>query len=369
MQHQIPQTMQQTQRFYALDVLRGLAIALMILVNTPGSWQHVYTPLLHAPWHGFTFADIVFPGFLFVVGAAMAFSLRQAPRNAATCLKILKRTLLMFACGLFLNWFWLLQWEHLRIMGVLQRIALAYGIAALMLVFLPKKALMPSAIALVAGYFALLQLGETPYELAGNVVRQLDIAVFGAAHLYQGFGMPFDPEGLLSTLPAVFNVLVGFWIADQLRAKSAVAGVRWLAIVGLVALLVALALSSFWPINKALWTGSYALLAAGLLIWLLALLVYLVDIKRVTKLTEPLRVYGTNPLFIYMLSFVWSVALSRLVKLTVDGEVVSLTQLIFVELAALMPHKIASLTFAISHVVLFWWVAKWLDSRRIYIKL
>lgn len=361
--------MQQTQRFYALDVLRGLAIALMILVNTPGSWQHVYTPLLHAPWHGFTFADIVFPGFLFVVGAAMAFSLQQAPRNAATCWKILKRTLLMFACGLFLNWFWLLQWENLRIMGVLQRIALAYGIAALMVVLLPKRILLLSAIALVAVYFALLQLGETPYELAGNAVRQFDLVIFGAEHLYQGFGVPFDPEGLLSTLPAVFNVLIGFWLADQLKTKTPQGGVRWLGMVGFVILLTALVLSTFWPINKALWTGSYAFLAAGLLIWLLALLVYLVDIKRATQLTEPLRVYGTNPLFIYMLSFVWSVTLSRLLSWQVDGEAISLTALIFSQLTTVLPHKIASLTFALSHVVLFWWVAKWLDNRRIYIKL
>lgn len=361
--------MSQTRRFYALDVLRGLAIALMILVNTPGSWQHVYTPLLHAPWHGFTFADIVFPGFLFVVGAAMAFSMKQAPRSLETLQKILKRTVLMFMCGLFLNWFWLLEWDTLRIMGVLQRIALAYGVAAFMVLYLPKTALLPSALALLAIYFGLLQLGETPYELAGNWVRQVDLAVFGPAHLYQGFGLPFDPEGLVSTIPAVFNVLIGFWVADKLQAKTPEQGIRWLAKVGAGLVITAVLLSLVWPINKALWTGSYALLAAGLLVWLLAMLVYAVDIRQFTQLTEPLRIYGTNPLFIYMLSFMWSMALGRLLHLEFGGEVLSVSQFLFGGLALAMPPKVASLCFALSHVLLFWWVSKWLYQRHIFIKL
>ncbi len=361
--------MSQTRRFYALDVLRGLAIALMILVNTPGSWQHVYTPLLHAPWHGFTFADIVFPGFLFVVGAAMAFSMKQAPRNLATVQKILKRTALMFACGLFLNWFWLLEWENLRIMGVLQRIALAYGVAALMVLYLPKVAVLPSALALVAMYFGLLQLGEMPYELAGNWVRQVDLGVFGPSHLYQGFGVPFDPEGLVSTIPAVFNVLIGFWVADRLQAKSAEQGIRWLAVVGVGLIGSAVLLSLVWPINKALWTGSYAFLAAGLLVWLLAMLVYLVDVRQLKQLTEPLRIYGTNPLFIYMLSFIWSMSLGRLLHIEFGGDVVSVSQFLFDGLAQTMPAKVASLCFALSHVLLFWWVSKWLYQRGIFIKL
>ncbi len=361
--------MSQTRRFYALDVLRGLAIALMILVNTPGSWEHVYTPLLHAPWHGFTFADIVFPGFLFVVGAAMAFSMKQAPRSLATVQKILKRTALMFACGLFLNWFWLLEWDNLRIMGVLQRIALAYCVAALLVLYLPKVAVLPSALALVAIYFGLLQLGETPYELAGNWVRQVDLAVFGPAHLYKGFGMPFDPEGLISTVPSVFNVLIGYWVADSLQSRTPLVGIRWLAAVGAVLVSSALLLSFVWPINKALWTGSYAFLAAGLLVWLLAVLVYLVDVRQLKQLTEPLRIYGTNPLFIYMLSFIWSVALGRLLHIEFAGELVSVSQFIFDGLALALPLKIASLLFAISHVLLFWWVSKWLYQRNIFIKL
>jgi predicted acyltransferase len=381
--------MTQRQRFYALDVMRGLAIALMILVNTPGSWQYIYAPLRHAAWHGFTFADIVFPAFLFVVGAAMAFSLTTSGYSVALVQKILRRSALMFGCGLFLNWFWWHDLETLRVMGVLQRIAIAYAIAALLIVGLPCRWLLPTMCVVLLSYFALLQLAADPYSLQGNLVRQIDLWLLGDAHMYQGFGVPFEPEGLLSTMPAVVNVLIGYWVAVQLIQRKPSAALSWLAWRGAAMIGLALLLAPIWPVNKALWSGSYVLLSSGLLLWLLAALVWLVDIKHATRLTEPLRIYGTNPLFIYMLSWMWTVLIERLIQLpsylspsrqtdaalhshstqSHGDSTLSLGSYLFEHLATVLPAELASLCYAVVHVVLFWWLSRWLYQRQIFIKL
>lgn len=361
--------MTKSPRFIALDVLRGLTIALMILVNTPGSWDHVFPLLLHAHWDGFTFADIVFPGFLFVVGAAMAFSLQNAQLNAATVQKIVKRGLLMFACGLFLNWFGRWDLAELRIPGVLQRIAICYVLAALLVVALPRKLLWGAGALLLASYFGLLHLSVQPYALETNTVRQLDLWLFGEAHIYHGFGIPFDPEGLLSCLPATCNVLIGFGIARALQGKAAMQGLQELLLFGLVTLVGALLMAQLWPINKALWSGSYMLLSSALLMLLLALLVYVVDVKQATRLAEPLRIYGTNPLFIYMLSWIWTVIIDRVVVWQDGDTTQSVYSALYQSLAQLLPAEWASLLFALLHVLLFWYVSLQLYKRQIFIKL
>lgn len=358
-----------SQRFYALDVLRGLTVALMILVNTPGSWDHVYALLLHAHWDGFTFADIVFPGFLFVVGAAMAYSLKNAQLDAASVQKIIKRGVLMFGCGLFLNWFGHWDLADLRIFGVLQRIAICYVVAALLVLALPRKALWLAGVALLTLYFALLQVSENPFALQSNTVRQLDIWLLGEAHLYQGFGMPFDPEGLLSNLSATCNVLIGFGVARVLQGKTAEQGLRELLLFGVVTLVGALLLAQFWPINKALWSGSYMLFSSSMLMLLLAGLVYLVDVKKALNVAEPFRIYGTNPLFVYMLSWIWTVVIERFVVWQDGDSQVSLYGAIYQGLALALPAQLASLVFALLHVALFWYVSYWLYQRKIFIKL
>lgn len=361
--------MTKSPRFYALDVLRGLTIALMILVNTPGSWEHVFPLLLHAHWDGFTFADIVFPGFLFVVGAAMAFSLQNAQLTQATVSKVFKRGALMFACGLFLNWFGRWDLVELRIPGVLQRIALCYVIAALLILALPRKQLWLAGAVLLSSYFGLLHLTATPYALESNIVRQFDLWLFGPQHIYHGFGLPFDPEGMLSTLSATCNVLIGYGIASLLRGKDAQRGLQELLLFGVVTLVGALLMAQFWPINKALWSGSYMLLSSALLMLLLALLVYVVDVRKNLAIAEPLRIYGTNPLFIYMLSWVWTVFIDRICVWQVDGVSYSVYSSMYQGLASLMPAQFASLVFALLHVGLFWYVSLVLYRRQIFIKL
>jgi len=367
--------MQQPVRFYALDVLRGLIIALMILVNTPGSWSHVYSPLLHASWDGFTVADIVFPGFLFVVGAAMFYALKQAPANAATLHKVIKRALIMFGCGLFLNWFWAQPLAELRIYGVLQRIAICYLLAAGLLLYCRRfqireqRALPFALVTLLLLYWLLLQVADQPLELAGNLVRQLDLYLLGPAHLYQGYGMPFDPEGLLSNLPAIGNVLIGYWVAAGLATLAPLPRLYWLLRVGSGMIVMALLLGWFWPVNKPLWSGSYVFLSSGLLIWLLALMLWLVDIRGWQRLAEPLKIYGSNPLFIYILSSIWSVLLAELLVWQHNGQRMSAYQWLFDQLALWLPAKLASLVFALLHVLWFWWISRWLYRRNIFIKI
>jgi len=210
--------MKTTQRYLALDVLRGMTVALMILVNNPGSWSHIYAPLEHSKWHGCTPTDLVFPFFLFVVGVSMFFSFSKYGNalNKESLLKIGKRTLLIFAIGLFLNSFpqWATDYSKLRIMGVLQRIALAYGIGAVIVLASPRKYLPYVGGAILLFYWGLMYVlgGSDPFSLEGNATIAFDSAILGVSHLYKGFGIPFDPEGLLSTIPAVVTVILGYLV-------------------------------------------------------------------------------------------------------------------------------------------------------------
>jgi predicted acyltransferase len=359
-------------RFYALDALRGLAIALMILVNTPGSWQHVYSPLLHAAWDGFTFADIVFPTFLFVVGAAMFYSLKTAELSKASVWRISSRALKLIGIGVLLNYVpFDVQLSELRLPGVLQRIGLAYWFAALLVLSVKRSYLPVLSVALVLLYWLALALGggEQPYSLEHNLVRQWDLAIFGAAHLYQGFGVAFDPEGLLSTLPCIVAVLIGFGTASALQGKAHKEALRLLFLAGVLLIVLAALWHFVWPVNKALWSGSYLALSSGLILVLLAILVWSIDIKGWTKLAEPLKVYGTNPLFIYVLAWLWSVLIGQLIFIPTEAGSVSLYQWGFEQLALVFPAKLASFVFALLHVIGFWYLSLLLYKRNIIIKL
>lgn len=356
-----------SSRFYALDALRGLAIALMILVNTPGSWQHVYSPLLHASWDGFTFADIVFPAFLFVVGAAMFYALRHTSLTVATVQRIVKRGVLLVAIGILLNWFpFTHSVNELRLPGVLQRIGLCYMLAALLVLLIKVRYIPLLSIALLALYWILLLTfgGGQPFSLSGNAVLKLDMLLFGSAHLYQGFGIAFDPEGLLSTLPAVVSVLVGYYVAAKLVQHSPRAGALWLVKFAAVLFIAAWLCSTFWPVNKALWSGSYVLLSSAILLLILAVLVWVSDVLAKRALVQPLITYGTNPLFIYILSWLWAVCLS----LIPAGDS-NLYQYSFELLTTVLAPKQASLLFAVLHVLWFWWLSRVLYQRNIIIRL
>ena len=304
--------MRKIERFLALDVFRGMTVAFMILVNTPGSWSHIYPPLRHAAWHGCTPTDLVFPFFLFVVGASMFFSFSkyQNKLNKETLLKIGKRTLLIFVIGLFINSFpqWTTDYSQLRIMGVLQRIALAYGLAALLVLSFSRKGVALVSVVVLFLYWGLLYFlgGADPYSLEGNITSTADAAVLGQQHLYSGFGIPFDPEGLFSTIPAVITVVLGYFAGMLISVTERNRVPLKLAAFGAILTLLGWLWGFILPINKLLWTSSYVLYTGGIAALLFALLIYIIDLKKYKKWTSFFIVFGMNPLFIYALSELWA---------------------------------------------------------------
>ena len=285
-------------RFTALDVFRGLTVCFMIIVNTSGNGATTYWPLKHAAWNGFTPTDLVFPSFLFAVGNALSFAMRkwQTMQPSEVVWRILKRTFLIFAAGYLMYWFPFFTFDaqpplvlspisHTRVMGVLQRIALCYGIVALMVYFLGHKKTLVLGFLSLGAYWALLSLFGVPgeeFSKTGNAVLRLDTWVIGANHLYRGEGFPFEPEGLLSTLPALFNVIGGYAVGRFLQQKGAsYEGLAKLLLAGSALLFAAYCSNAWIPINKKLWTSSYALLTVGLDCILLATIIYLTDVVAI----------------------------------------------------------------------------------------
>ncbi len=372
-------TPQNPTRNLALDVLRGMTVCFMIIVNSPGSGASPFAPLEHAAWHGFTPTDLVFPSFLFVVGNAMAFAMRKFNGLSAgqVVWKILKRSAIIFLLGYLLYWFPFFRpaesggWElspisHTRILGVLQRIGLCYGIAALMTWFLPKRMVWLLSVVFLLGYWAILYLGGD-YTLTGNAALKLDLAVLGADHLYHGEGIAFDPEGILSTIPSVVNVLIGYYVGLFVRDRgSSYETVAKLMIAGAVMAAVAYFWHHVFPINKKLWTSPFVLYTCGLSMLILGTLVYTIDISGRKSWAHFFEVFGKNPLFIYLLSelmltLFWTIPAGK------DQVVYQwLNDSIFQRIA---PGAFGSLLFALS-VMLTCWTAGWImDRRKIYVRV
>jgi predicted acyltransferase len=369
------------QRFTALDVFRGMTVCFMIIVNTPGNGSTTYGPLLHASWHGFTPTDLVFPSFLFAVGNAMSFvSPRYQSLSQAQVLgRICKRTLLIFVLGYLMYWFPFVHWnqhqqlawnpiETTRIFGVLQRIALSYCAASLLIYYLNwRRALLVSVIGLFLYWVLLLVFGEAGKELTllGNAVLKLDIWLVGEQHLYRGEGVPFDPEGLLSTLPAIANVTAGYAVGHYWQKKGVTyEALAKLLLIGCALLAAAYVWDLFFPINKKLWTSSFVVLTVGLDCIILSLLVYLIEVLRRDKWTYFFQVFGRNPLFIYLLSEVGAILLFFF---RVGDK--SLFAFIYQTLFEPVGPYLGSLLFALTFMLLCWAVGYLLDKRRIYIRV
>lgn len=361
----------------ALDVLRGITVALMILVNTPGSWQHVYPLLTHSKWHGCTLTDLVFPFFLFAVGVSLFFSLAgyQNKSGKEALRRVGRRTLLIFALGIFINSYpqWMTDYSQLRIMGVLQRIAVAYGIAALIVLAWPRRWLPGIGAFILLSCWGILYFfgGSDPYSLSGNAAIPLDRAILGENHLYRGFGIPFDPEGILGSLPSAVTVLTGYLAGMMIRETGGNQALSRLVLSGSALTVAGCLWGVVLPINKPLWTGSYVLYTAGLATLLFALLIYIIDVKKYKKWSLLFSVFGMNPLLLFILSVVWGKTL-RLLILIPDGfghpmpGNAWLYQNIFVPLAGSMN---GSLAFALAHIVFFWLVGYVFYRRRFFVKI
>lgn len=354
------------QRFLSLDVMRGLTLALMILVNTPGSWSAVYAPLLHADWHGATPTDYVFPFFLFIVGSALFFSSRAVIAPSTRLLKIAKRSGLIFLIGVLLNAYpFTAPLDELRILGVLQRIALAYLLAAPIALFLNGRGRVIVMTVLLLGYWGVLQFSSDPYSLTTSVVRAVDLWLLGPDHLWQGKGVAFDPEGMLSTLSAIVSVLLGF---EATRILSSVEpqrkAMQYLALAGVVLVVTALIWHPLFPINKYLWSSSFVLITGGAAILTLLVLVALEPQAALRPVYRACQILGQNPLFIYVLSIVWA---KTLYLIPVAGT--SAYHWGFFQFNRVLSAVNASLAFALVNVALMWAVAWYLHRKRIVISI
>jgi predicted acyltransferase len=386
-----------TARHRSLDVFRGATVALMILVNNPGTWSAIYPPLAHAPWHGWTPTDLVFPFFLFAVGNALALVLPALQAGPATLFwrRVAQRTLLIFAIGLLLNASPFVRWDAagelvpkswdtLRLMGVLQRIALCFGAAAAIVWLMGRRgALIASGLLLLGYWAACVVLGASgdAYSLQGWFGTALDRALLGESHLYRGEGLPFDPEGLASTPPAIAQVLLGWWVGDRVRRGPVDAALmRRMALVGLGLVLLAGLWHQAMPINKKIWTSSYVLLTTGLATGVLALGIWLIEIRRrpleMAGWVRFFEVFGRNPLFIFVLSGLvprglallrWPAGADEQGQVLWTSPLPWVHQHVFAGIGS--DPRLGSLLFALANLALYALLAWWLDSRRIYVRV
>lgn len=389
------------QRFYSLDVFRGATVALMILVNNPGSWSNIYGPLKHAPWHGCTPTDLVFPFFLFAVGNAMAFVMpRLQEAGTSTFLrKVLTRTLLIFGIGLFLNWSPFVRWNGegelvfkswvessnpengIRILGVLQRIALAYCFASLIIYFLKPSTVIITSVWILFGYWVLCYVfgaeGD-PYSLQGYFGTAVDKAVLGVPHMYKGEGVPFDPEGLASTLPSIVQVVIGYFAGSFIRQKGAnYEMLSKLFIAGALLTFFGLVLDLGFPINKKIWSSSFVLYTSGLGLQVLSIVIYLIEFRKARGVwSRFFDVFGKNPLFIFVLSGF----LPRIISLLrwtdhidENGKPVytNLFAWFYDNICTKVPGSPnnGSLLYAISMIIFYWAICYLLDRKKVYIKV
>jgi predicted acyltransferase len=397
--HAAPSAPRARERLLSLDVFRGMTVAGMLLVNNPGSWAAIYPPLAHAEWHGWTPTDLIFPFFLFIVGITTELSLgarrAQGASDGALVGQLARRGVTIFLLGLALNAFPFFQWgeirgiadpsfadrvayrfEHLRIMGVLQRIGLAYLLAGLLTLRTTVKQQVVLLAALLYGYWLAMTLLPVPgteligYFLLGTPGQTLDAWVdrtlLTPAHLWAGGGGLRDPEGLLSTLPAVGSVMLGTlagrWIGR--RDHELAERLNGLFAAGALAMMFGLMWHWVFPINKSLWTSSYVLFTAGTAAVTLATVMWVVDVRRVAGWTRPFAVFGVNP----MLAFVGSGIMARLIysilKVDVDGKPVALQKAVHDALfASWLAPRNASLAFALTFVGV-WAGLLWVAWRR-----
>ncbi len=403
------------QRFYSLDVFRGATVCLMILVNNPGSWAHIYPPLKHAPWHGLTPTDLVFPFFLFAVGTAMSFVMPrlEAAGPSVFWRKVIKRTLIIFAIGLFLNWWPFMRWvegelsfipwinaedptKGVRIFGVLQRIAICYFFASVLIYYLKARMAFFVGLLLLLLYWVLCYLGNPvdPYSLKGWFGTSIDKNILGIGHMYKGEGIPFDPEGLMSTIPAIVQVVLGYLVGDYIQKKmtnsqdtlpsgagNQTEGIypmlTGLFVAGVAMLVTGFCWDAVFPINKKIWTSSYTIYTAGLATITIATMIYLIEVRGIRGwLSRFFDVFGKNALFVFALSAFLpkGLALIRIPDgLNAKGVMTYVSPWNWLYKKVLInipgPPENGSLAYALCVIFFMWAICYWMDKKKIYVKV
>jgi predicted acyltransferase len=374
----------QQGRLLSLDAFRGATIAGMILVNNPGAWNDIYPQLRHAAWHGWTFTDFIFPFFLWIVGVAMTLSFARRVQQGADkkhlLLHVLRRAAIIFGLGLFLNGFPFgllfghnFTWEHIRIPGVLQRIAVCYLIASTIFMYSGIRGQIAWIVGLLASYWLMITLIPVPGYGAGILEPLGGLAWFVDSNLLSGHtwaGAPvpgFDPEGILSTIPAIATTLLGVLTGHWLRTdRSREEKTAWMFVAGNFFLLLGAILDMWMPINKGLWTSSYVVFMCGWALVCLAMFYWLIDVKGYTKWATPFVIYGMNAITVFVLSGLVAKSMGLIRWMQADGTVISLQHYLYTTLFVPLASPLnASLLWAICFitvmfaVVWFMWKRKW----------
>lgn len=364
----------QKERLLSLDFFRGLTVAAMILVNNPGDWSHIYAPFEHAEWNGCTPTDLIFPFFLFIVGISIVYALsskKQDPKNHNSLIgTVLKRAAILFGLGLFLSLFPFFNFAEVRIPGVLQRIAIVYLVCAILFVKLDQKLYFKLFVGILFGYWLLMAfvpvpgIGEASLGKDTNLGAWLDRLLLTEAHLWKS-SRTWDPEGLLSTLPAIgtglFGVMMGVILKSNQRTQEN--KVVWLFVYGFIAVLVGLFWDTFFPINKSLWTSSFVLFTGGLASMVLATCYWIIDVKGFTKFTKPFVIYGINAITVFFASAIIARSMN-LIYVTANGESINLKNYLYhLFFTPYLSPLNASLVGAITFVFI-WYVILWLMYKR-----
>lgn len=393
-----------SNRLLALDILRGITIAGMILVNNPGSWGHIYAPLEHSSWNGLTPTDLVFPFFMFIMGISTFISLRKSEFKPSGHLiwKILRRTIVIFAIGLAIGWFskfcyglgsaiqnneeglslWTMilnaanSFDTIRVLGVMPRLAICYGVASIIAITLKHKYI-PWLVGAILVVYAVMLLVGNGYEFSDeNIVSVVDHAVLGANHMYSdtinGVSLKFDPEGLLSTLPSIAHVLIGFWCGIKLMStKDNYKRITDLFITGAILTFIGFLLSYGLPINKKIWSPTFVLTTCGMAATLLGLLIWIIDIQGYKKWCRFFEAFGVNPLFLYVLGGVLGILFGSIRFMGADGNYVTIKNFFYNDVygAVITDQTFASLIYAIIFIAINWAVGYILYKRNIYIKI
>ncbi len=380
------------QRFYSLDIFRGATVALMILVNNPGNWADIYPPLEHASWHGCSPTDLVFPFFLFAVGNALAFVMPRLEEKNIFWKKVITRSVLIFLIGVFLNWFPFIKYnengefvskpfETLRFFGVLQRIAISYFFAAVIIHFFKIRGAFVTAAFMLLLYWFLCVAGNPadPFSLKGWFGTAIDIRLLGAKHMYRGEGTAFDPEGIASSLAPIVQVLFGYFAGHYILTKGKTAEMlNGLFVAGAVLIFTGFVWDMTFPINKKIWTSSYVVYTTGLALVVLGVLIQLLEFKNAKGAwTRFFDVFGKNALFIFALSNI----LPKMVNLiripngiSASGKEKFLSPFSWLYEYVCKPifpsdPRFGSFVYALIFIAIMWLFAWFMDRKKIYIKV
>jgi len=370
-----PSTLKTSQpRLLSLDVFRGITVAMMTLVNNPGSWGHIYPPLEHAEWNGCTPTDLVFPFFLFIVGVSIVYAMENKKQDPEQHKKlfwnVIRRGVILFSLGLILNLFPTFQFSTVRIPGVLQRIAVVYLITGLLYLYQNKKTIGVIFWLILVAYYLIMTfvpvpgLGYANLNPETNLGAWIDRSILTEAHLWKS-SKTWDPEGILTDFPAVATCIFGVLIGTFLKRKDQEAAqkVAWLFSIGVLAVIAGLIVDLFFPINKALWTSSYVLYCGGLATLGLTLLYWLVDVQGDRRFTKFFVVFGVNPITVFFLSGIIPRIMSRITLMLHEKPVDSKTYLYETFFTPYFSPVNASLAGGLTYV-LIWFIILWLMYRK-----